>query len=143
MPRDESVVPEIRRLHGGEIEWALSLADRCYKRKLSRKIWVPWVEMLLNRPDVLVLRGNESIVVCILNRESPDAEYNQGIFKYWFHEGPNPRELIRACEIGLSWMRSNHARTVLLSSDTDASSAPIAHALGFKPYECFQKDLLA
>ncbi len=131
------------RMDVGDINWALDLAERCYKRELDRDAWRKWIVFNLENPNFLILRGYHSIVVAAVQPKMPDFVEWEGMFPYWMSDGPPCAfELVNLFRGSLQWMKNRDVRTVWLNPTTGVDATPLAKVLGFqKTYPRFSKDL--
>lgn len=135
--------PSIRRLTEEDIPWALDLAEVCYKRKLDRVVWTNFVKAALCADYCLILRGEESCVVGLVQKEAPDSPVLEGQFKYWFHHGDSPRELVRVFDLVLMWMKEVGVKSASLCPITGVDAGPLARVLGFsKIHPRYKKELI-
>ena len=130
-------------LNAGDINWALDLAERCYKRELDRDAWRKWIIRNLENPNFLILRGDHSIVVAAMQPKLPDFVEWEGMFPYWMSDGSEcAAELVALFRGALRWMKNHNVRTVWLKPTTGVDASPLAKVLGFqKSYPSFSKDL--
>lgn len=135
--------PVIRRLDVSDIPWALDLAEKAYKRNLGREAWAGWIIKQLQNPNILIARGNHSIVVCACQPMLPDLAEKEGLFPYWFSEtNGHAGELVSLFEFCERWLRDMGASHFTLRPTNGTDATPLAFALGAnESFPSFRKDL--
>lgn len=133
---------QIRLLTAADIDWAIDLAAEAYKRELNRDAWGSWVEHMLPRQNVLILRGNESVVVAAHQPMLPDLVDREGVFPYWFSASSYPRELVNIFKMSIDWMQTNKVKEFWLRPINGVDAAPLARMLGMtEGYQSFRMEL--
>jgi hypothetical protein len=128
----DTIAHEMRRLTEADIEWALDLAERCYKRKLGRGAWATWVLDRLRNPNWCFARGEHTVVVGVKQQRLPDQIVMEGLFPFWFSDtAGHAGELLRIFRQVLFWMEVNGVGTVTLRPTNGTDATPLATALGF------------
>lgn len=128
----DTLAPTVRRLAESDIDWALDLAERCYKRKLGRGAWIRWTLERMKNPNWCFARGDRSVVVGVKQQRLPDQLVMEGLFAFWFSETPgHAGDLVRVFRQVLFWMEMHGVGTVTLRPTNGLDVTPLATALGF------------
>jgi hypothetical protein len=128
----DTLVREVRRLTADDIDWAIDLGERCYKRKLGHDAWARWILLRIRDPNMCFARGEHSIVVGMMQQRLPDQLVKDGLFPFWMSDTAGyAGELVRVFNQVLFWMEVNGVGAVMLRPTNGLDVTPLATVLGF------------
>ena len=116
-----------RRMHAGDIAWALELADDLYHGGIDKRLLAQWGEKIMAHPNYLAIRSTSAVVIAAAVPEAFDATVLNARALYFY--GRDIWQVVRLLRIAADWAKGMGAPCFRIEDATGRDISGIARRL--------------